>query len=198
MENIQQGKHVKNRNQIRVADYFLIVTLPPKLSNLTSQIDDQITKQDKIHDSLMYPNLEFEYSQKLKTDKIDPIIDIVVLNKTLNETVPLGYECLWLTPYGNSANLVGESLFKSNEIFLCVKRGRNAYPITDIGILYENQETVMEGCTEIRETVLKNSANLNNSSFNADRVFVTYRRGNELACNSLAVIDICVINKSKV
>ena len=56
----------------------------------------------------------------------------------------------------------------------------------------------MDGCTDIRETIGKNSANLNNSSLNSDHVYLTYRRGNELACNSLAVVDICIINKTKV
>lgn len=55
----------------------------------------------------------------------------------------------------------------------------------------------MPGCELITKTVGNNSANVNNSSFSADRIFVTYRRSEELACNLLAVIDVCVIIKSK-
>ena len=171
------------------------MTLPPKLTNRSPTDHENLTEDDE--DRFLYPRSEYELSQKLESDRIDPIIELAILNKTLNESVPLGYECLWLTPSGHSANLLGDSLFKSNEMFLCIKRGRDKPPITDIGILYENKETVMEGCQEIRETVGRSSANLNNSSFNADRVYLTYRRGAELACNSLAVIDVCVINKSK-
>jgi len=204
------------QNQPRVAEYFSIVTLPPQLTtaiknheakNETNRNSDQKlelelgVKHDicQEHDKLLYPNLEIENSSlKSQSDRSDPIVDLAVINKTLNETVPIGYECLWLTPDGNSANLLGPSLFKANEMFLCYKRGRDKPPITDIGVLYENKEVVMEGCIDIRETVRKNSANLNNSSLNTDPVYITYRRGSELACNSLAVIDLCVINKSKV
>lgn len=192
--------------QSRVAEYFSIVSLPPQLTSTIKSHEinpnrDETTdlKVEIEHDKLLYPNLELENSSlKQQSDRSDPIVELAILNKTLSETVPIGYECLWLTPDGNSANLVGASLFKSNEMFLCYKRGRNKPPITDIGVLYENKEVVMEGCIDIRETVGKNSANLNNSSLNTDRVYITYRRGSELACNSLAVIDLCVINKSKV
>jgi hypothetical protein len=204
------------QNQPRVAEYFSIVTLPPQLTtaiknheakNETNRNSDQKLESElgvkhdicQEHDKLLYPNLEIENSSlKSQSDRSDPIVDLAVINKTLNETVPIGYECLWLTPDGNSANLLGPSLFKANEMFLCYKRGRDKPPITDIGVLYENKEVVMEGCIDIRETVRKNSANLNNSSLNTDPVYITYRRGSELACNSLAVIDLCVINKSKV
>ena len=200
------------KNQSRLADYFSIVGLPPQLTAVINNSEEIKEKYDNNNDNkknkndyelerckLLDSNLEFEYSQqRYLSDKKDPIVDLAILNKNLNETVPIGYECVWLTPNGNSANLVSESLFKSNEIFLCYKRGRNKPPITDIGVLYENKEVVMDGCIDIKETIGKNSANLNRSNFNTDNVYVTYRRGNDLACNSLAVSDICVINKSKV
>jgi hypothetical protein len=204
------------QNQPRVAEYFSIVTLPPQLTtaiknheakneinrNGDQKLESELGVKHDIcqeHDKLLYPNLEIEISSlQSQSDRSDPIVELAVINKTLNETVPIGYECLWLTPDGNSANLLGPSLFKSNEMFLCYKRGRDKPPVTDIGVLYENKEVVMEGCIDIRETVRKNSANLNSSSLNTDPVYITYRRGSELACNSLAVIDLCVINKSKV
>jgi hypothetical protein len=150
------------QNQPRVAEYFSIVTLPPQLTtaiknheakNETNRNSDQKLESDlgvkhdicQEHDKLLYPNLEIENSSlKSQSDRSDPIVDLAVINKTLNETVPIGYECLWLTPDGNSANLLGPSLFKANEMFLCYKRGRDKPPITDIGVLYENKEVVIK------------------------------------------------------
>jgi hypothetical protein len=91
-----------------------------------------------------------------------------------------------------------DTFIRSNEMFLCYKRGKDQPPITDIGVFYEGtHEKVLEGCIVIRETAGGQSANLNNSNFTAERIYVTYRRATELACNSLAVIDICVIVKFK-
>lgn len=130
----------------------------------------------------------------------EPIVDIGIMNKSLNETVPQGYEAIWITPGRHSANLCGEGLFKQNQqMFLVFRRGTDMPPITDIGIYYEGtKEQVMPGCAVIKHTVSgAGSANLNTSNFNfnAERVFVTFRRATDLACNSLAVVDICVIVK---
>lgn len=182
----------------RIFDYFIITGLPSKLTAQSQNPDDfkQLTNEE--HEKLLFKNIELE-AHHLQHDKIDPIVDISVLNRTLNEGIPNGYQCLWETPAGHSANLCCDSMFKQNEMYLLVKRGTDRPPITDIGIFYEGtKERVMEGCTIVRKTIGDNSANLNTSSFNADRVFITYRRANEIACNSLAVIDICVIVKSKV
>jgi hypothetical protein len=107
---------------------------------------------------------------------------------------------MWLTKAGHSANLNhSDAMFKTNhEMFICFRRGRDKPPITDIGVYYEGNERVMAGCQVITKTVGGHSANVNNSSFSADRIFITYRRANEFACNSLAVVEICVIIKSKV
>lgn len=59
----------------------------------------------------------------------------------------------------------------------------------------------MDGCFVIRETgIVKDkgtSANLNTNPVSSQRRYITYRRANEKACNSLAAIDVCVIIKSK-
>jgi hypothetical protein len=65
-------------------------------------------------------------------------------------------------------------------------------------VLYEGEERLMEGCYVIRETLNGANANLNTNSLSAQQRFITYRRANETACNSLAAIDVCVIIKSKV
>jgi hypothetical protein len=210
----------------RIFDYFIISGLPPKLTarkrlnkaaaaaaskktqqHLTPEAaaaaveGQQQLKQDNVdleHDeSLLYRNDELDASKSL--DKLDPIVELAVLNKSLNESVPHGFEAIWQTPAGFSANLCNDSMFKQSEVFLLFRRGTDRPPITDIGIYYEgSKEQVMPGCVVIRKTVGDASANLNTSTFNAEQVFVTYRRTHDLACNSLAVTDICVILKSKV
>jgi hypothetical protein len=187
----------------RIFDYFVICGLPAQLTaqndnnnlSLPGNSLNQLTQHE--HDQLLFRNIELE-SSKPENDKLEPIVDIAVLNKSLNEVVPHGYECLWLTPAGHSANLCPD-LFKQSEFFLLIRRGLDKPPISDIGIFYDTgRERIMEGCSVIRTTVDGYSANLNQSSnFNADKIFVTYRRATELACNSLAVIDVCVIVKSK-
>ena len=185
----------------RVVDYFAVVGLPVKLANKAKS-----EQEESNNDYFSYP-CNFEQSasitdngRRFHYEKSDPIVDLEILNKSLNESVPHGFECLWSTKAGYSANLnYSESLFKTqHEMFLCIRRGRDKSPITDIGVFYEGNERVMNGCHVIKKTVGGNSANINNSSFSGDRIFITYRRSNELACNSLAVIDVCVIIKSKV
>jgi len=185
-----------NESNERVVDYVVVAGLPTKLTAIDENDKKLIELNDEQHQELLYPNCELE-SFKV-CEKKEPIVDLAIINKTLNEKVPIGFECIWTTRAGHSANLSTGALFKSNELFLCIRRGTDKPPITDVGVFYEGtRERVMNGCTVIRTTVGNNSANLNNGSFNVDRVFITYRRGVELACNSLAVIDICVVVKSK-
>lgn len=129
----------------------------------------------------------------------DPIVDIAVINRSLNEPVPLGYECIFLTVGRRSANLCGEGLIRANQqMFLVFKRGSDRPPITDIGIFYEGpKEQVMADCEVVKNTYgTMNSANLNPNTFlNSERTFITFRRATQLACNSLAVVDICVVQK---
>ena len=176
----------------RIFDYFVVCGLPPVL---TKDGPTNLTPHE--HEQLLFKNIEME-SSKIETDKLEPIVDIAILNKSLNEVVPHGYECLWLTPAGHSANLTPD-FFKQSEMFILIRRGLDKPPISDIGIFYDGgRERIMDGCTVINKTVDGHSANLNQASnFNADKIFVTYRRSTELSCNALAVIDVCVILKSK-
>lgn len=61
-----------------------------------------------------------------------PITDIVVINRTVGETVPEGYTCIEVTPSGLQANLNHGSL-KSPELFVCYKRERGKAPLIDVG-----------------------------------------------------------------
>lgn len=203
--NNNNNYNLANDSQ-RIFDYFVVCGLPPRLTAqcrgvgaggiAKSEKPPNLTKEE--HARLLFRNVELE-SNKTQCNKLDPIVELAVLNKTLNESVPIGFEAIWRTPAGHSANLCGDAILRQNEMFLLFRRGKDKPPITDIGVFYDgSRETVLEGCFVIKKTVGENSANLNTSTFNADRVYVTYRRANELACNSLAVIDICVILKSKV
>lgn len=64
-------------------------------------------------------------------------------------------------------------------------------------VLYEGREQLLDGCSIIKETYYGNSASISSNSLTGTRTFITYRRSNDYACNTLAAIDICVIIKSK-
>jgi hypothetical protein len=102
-----------NNNDKKVVDYFAIVGLDT-------------------NDLELYPDITTD-AQKTNY-KRDPLVDLIIINKALQEKVPDGYECITTTPNGYSANLHGNS--KSNELYLCYKRGRDQPPITDIGYDY--------------------------------------------------------------
>lgn len=191
-----------NENQ-RLVDYLVVVGLPLKLANnkkTDDSNDEDDTDSNNQNNVYNFETIESINSRRIQSERSDPIVDIVILNKSLNEIVPHGFECLWLTKAGHTANLnYSDSLFKTqHEMFICIRRGRDKPPITDVGVFYDGSERVMNGCFIISKTVGGSCANVNNSSLTADRIFITYRRSGELACNSLAVIDICVIIKSKV
>ncbi|XP_073398823.1 DENN domain-containing protein 4C isoform X1 [Dendrobates tinctorius] len=126
-----------------------------------------------------------------------PITDIVIINRTAGETVPEGFTCIELTSSGLQANLNHGSL-KSPELFICYKREKGKAPLIDVGVLYEGKERLMSGCETIQATPYGRCANVNNSSTNSSRIFITYRRASlDRTQNSLAVTDICVIITNK-
>lgn len=67
-----------------------------------------------------------------------------------------------------------------------------------ISVLYEGKERLIQGCEVIQATPYGRCANVNNSSANSQRIFITFRRAPPVQPqNSLAVTDICVIITSK-
>ncbi|XP_073492619.1 DENN domain-containing protein 4C isoform X1 [Aquarana catesbeiana] len=161
----------------RVADYFVVAGL---------------TETSKL--------LDHDMGGRVDTKAVGPkapITDIVVINRTVGETVPEGYTCIEVTPSGLQANLNHGSL-KSPELFVCYKRERGKAPLIDVGVLYEGKERLMSGCETIQATPYGRCANVNNSSATSSRIFVTYRRAAlDRTQNSLAVTDICVIITNK-
>uniref|UniRef100_A0A1A8J609 DENN/MADD domain containing 4C n=2 Tax=Nothobranchius TaxID=28779 RepID=A0A1A8J609_NOTKU len=158
----------------RVTDYFVVAGLTDKSTSLEQDLSETKSSGPKA-----------------------PITDLAVINRSAGETVPEGFTCIENTYSGQPANLNHGSL-KSPELFLCYKRGRGKPPLTDIGVLYEGKERLIQGCEVIKATPYGRCANVNNSSTTSQRIFITLRRAHPVQPqNSLAVTDICVIIASK-
>ncbi|XP_060579637.1 C-myc promoter-binding protein-like [Ruditapes philippinarum] len=158
----------------RVADYFVVAGLP----------DNPL------------PLEEFSNEAAIKsTYKQDPITDISVINKSLGERIPRGYQCLDKTPNEYPADLNHGSI-RGSEMYICYRRSRDKPPLTDVGVLYEGKERLMSGCEVIHTTYFGTPANVNNS--NNGRTYITYRRAAENApSDMLAVVDLCIIIENK-
>ncbi|XP_013393388.1 C-myc promoter-binding protein [Lingula anatina] len=158
----------------RVADYFVVAGLT-----------DQILPLDEFsNEAILKPN-----------HKPEPITDIAVIVKSLGEQCPDGFTCIEKTPTGFPADLNHGSL-RSPEVYICIQRGRDKPPITDIGVLYEGKERVLPGCEVMHLTPYGRPANVNNS--NSSRTYITYRRASENApSDTLAVTDVCIILTNK-
>nr|XP_023017327.1 DENN domain-containing protein 4C isoform X2 [Leptinotarsa decemlineata] len=159
----------------RVADYFVVAGLPDDPEPL-----DETTLSEG-------GNLKASHGQP-------PITDISVIFPALGETKPDDYEVITRTPSGLTADLNHGSL-RTNECFLCIRRGRDKPPLVDIGVMYEGKERLMEDAGVVKESVGGNVANVNNST---SQTFITYRRGlASMPCNALVVTDVCVVIASK-
>ncbi|XP_071965352.1 C-myc promoter-binding protein-like isoform X7 [Antedon mediterranea] len=129
----------------------------------------------------------------------EPITDVAVILRGHGEKVPAGFTCIETTPTGFPADL-SHGCIGSPNIYLCIKRGFDKPPLTDIGILYEGKERVMNGCEIISTTPTGHPANVNNSRIGVggQRAYITYRRAHTTSPqNALAVYDICVILANK-
>ncbi|XP_015598168.1 DENN domain-containing protein 4C isoform X2 [Cephus cinctus] len=169
----------------RVADYFVVAGLP-------GQDDDNCAQEDDVYD-----NLEDWYQEgtHLKDMHMEaPITDLAVIFPALGEQCPEGYTLLAYTVSGIPADLNHGSL-RTNECYLCYRRGRDKPPLVDIGVIYDGKERIMQDAEMVIETPNGYVANVNNST---SRIFVTYRRASpKMPCNSLVVTDICVILTNK-
>ncbi|KAM3590643.1 uncharacterized protein V6R79_013643 [Siganus canaliculatus] len=158
----------------RVTDYFVVAGLTDKSTPLEQDLSEAKSSGPKA-----------------------PITDLAVINRSAGEAVPEGFTCIDSTYSGQPANLNHGSL-KSPELFLCYRRDRGKSPLIDIGVLYEGKERLIQGCEVIQATPYGRCANVNNSSANSQRIFITLRRAPPVQPqNSLAVTDICVIITSK-
>ncbi|XP_074925165.1 C-myc promoter-binding protein [Chelonoidis abingdonii] len=162
---------------VRVADYFVVAGL----TDISKPLEEEIHFNDACH--------------KIAKPK-EPITDVTVIIKSLGEEVPQGYKCIDVTPSGLSADLNNGSLV-GPQIFLCYRRGRDKPPLTDLGVLYDGKERLIQGCEIIQTTPSGRPANISGSA-SSQRVYITYRRASEnMTQNTLAVTDICIIIPSK-
>ncbi len=96
----------------RIVDYFVQAGIP--LAGAEPLVD--VTQEAMLH----------------PVYKKDPIVELAVINRTLGEDPPPGFSCLELTPYGLPADLNHGSI-RAPEMYLCVRRGTDLPPLTDIG-----------------------------------------------------------------
>ncbi|CAG0919302.1 unnamed protein product, partial [Notodromas monacha] len=162
----------------RIVDYFIVAGLP-------STKDPKPLGEVDVHD---------EGVPKSCPSFAEPITDIQVINRTENEDTPPGFYCIEKTPQGwricFSANL-NHGSFRSPELYLCYRRGRDRPPLLDIWVLFEGKDDLMPDSQVLERTPNGHMANVNNASV---KTFMSYRRAKEEApCNELVVTDICVI-----
>ena len=191
--NELNGGRMNEKKQI--FDYFAVIGLPPALTSTRfdgASGQDEEEEADRLRRDLLFPTLDTD-AQKTP---LDPITDIAVVDQALGERVPEGYDGIWLTPAGHSADL-NHGSFSPHPMHLAIRRSRDELPITDIGVFYEDSDVIKDDCHVVRRTVGGNSANVNNATITGNRIFITYRRATEPVCNSFAVTDVCVIIKSK-
>ncbi|KAL0114056.1 hypothetical protein PUN28_011401 [Cardiocondyla obscurior] len=168
----------------RVADYFVIAGLPGQ--------DDELSEDNETNDKLEDWCQEGTHLKDMHMPP--PITDLAVIFPALGEHCPEGYTLLECTVSGFPADLNHGSL-RTNECYLCYRRGRDKPPLVDIGVIYDGKERIMQDAEMVLETPKGHVANVNNST---SKIFVTYRRASrKMPCNSLVVTDICVILTNK-
>ncbi|XP_012934851.1 DENN domain-containing protein 4B [Aplysia californica] len=160
----------------RVADYFVVAGLDRQ---------QQLPLEEFSNEAITKPSF-----------RLDPITDVTVINRSLGEKVPKGYECIETTPTEYPANLNHGSMRWCPDMYICYRRGRDKPPLKDLGILCEGKEFVMDGCEVVQTTMAGHPANVNNST--SSRIYITYRRADKCAASdTLVVVDICVILGSR-
>lgn len=183
-------------DETRLVDNFALIGVGNR--GLIDEDDDrdELTQLSNISNEFSNGNSSKNYD--LTPQHQQPIVDLVVIDRTNGEDPPAGFDPIWTTPNNFSANLNYSGL-RNHEMFLCIRRGRDKPPITDIGLFLEGREKVMENVSIIETTPHGYPANLFPSPFSKDRVLITFRRATSMIlCNTLAVTDICVIIESKV
>lgn len=159
----------------RVADYFVVAGMGPS-------------------PQLLQDNIFNDSGQLKQADSQDPITDIGVFFPALGEACPEGYQTLKLTPTELLADLNFGSL-RTQVCLLFFRRGTDRPPLVDIGVMFEDQEKIMQDAEIVSHTPGGRVANVNNST---GRTFLTVRRARpDAPCNDLVVTDLCLIVPSK-
>ncbi|XP_023245418.1 DENN domain-containing protein 4C [Copidosoma floridanum] len=175
----------------RIADYFVVAGLP-----IGDEENDEVVnfnEENEVNDE----KLEKRYNEGTHLEDADvqvPITDLVIIFPGQGETCPEGFTLLEHTVTGFKADLNHGSL-RSEECYLCFRRGRDKPPLVDIGVMYDGKERLKEGAEIVEYTPGGLVADVSNT---ISKTFVTYRRASKkMPCNSLVVTDICVILVNK-
>lgn len=96
----------------RVADYFLLVGRPA---------ENPVALDELTNESVLKA-----------THKLDPIVDIAIINRSFGEVAPARFKCIEFSPSGFPADLNHGSI-RAPEMYLCFRRGRDKPPLVDIG-----------------------------------------------------------------
>lgn len=105
----------------RVADYFVVAGLPGQDCDW-EQENDLERLEDWQQEGTHLKDMHMQ----------DPITELAVIFPALGEYCPEGYTLLENTVTGFPADLNHGSL-RTNECYLCYKRGRDKPPLVDIG-----------------------------------------------------------------
>ncbi|CAB0035742.1 unnamed protein product [Trichogramma brassicae] len=175
----------------RVADYFVVAGLPDQD---TEVIETNGENQCNIENGGYKLEDWCQEGATKDTNLKPPITDLAIIFPALGEDCPEGYTMLEYTDSGFKADLNHGSL-RTEECYLCYRRGRDKPPLVDIGVIYDGKERIMKDAEIVTKTPTGLVANVNNST---SRIFVTYRRASKkMPCNSLVVTDVRVILTNK-
>lgn len=105
----------------RVADYFVVAGLPGQNEDFNND-----NESEKLEDWCQ------EGTHLKDMNMQAPITDLAVIFPALGESCPDGYTLLDQTVSGFPADLNHGSL-RTNECYLCYRRGRDKPPLVDIG-----------------------------------------------------------------
>lgn len=117
----------------RVADYFVVAGLPTQDEdeiNFNNKNDDE--NEDRQENGERLEDWCQEGTHLKDTNLQAPITDLAIIFPALDETCPEGFTLLEYTVSGFKADLNHGSL-RTEECFLCYRRGRDKPPLVDIG-----------------------------------------------------------------
>ncbi|XP_032452494.1 DENN domain-containing protein Crag isoform X1 [Nasonia vitripennis] len=179
----------------RVADYFVVAGLPAQDEDeVVPDIEKRDENEGKGENGWKLEDWCQEGTHVKDTNLQAPITDLAIIFPAFGETCPEGFSLLEYTVTGFKADLNHGSL-RTEECYLCYRRGRDKPPLVDIGVIYDGKERIMKDAEIVMKTPTGQVANVNNST---SRIFVTYRRASrKMPCNSLVVTDVCVILANK-
>ncbi|KAK2845148.1 hypothetical protein Q5P01_011807 [Channa striata] len=171
----------------QLVDYFVVAGLDP--AGPWKPLDD---------DGKSSASSSSTSSSSSSVRAVEPVTDLAVIARGLEEEVPEGFTCIEKTLGGHSAEL-SAGLINNQHLYLCYRRGRDKPPILDLGVLYEGKEQLKQGWYVIETTPYSRSASLSSATGpTAHRVFLTYRRAlDSQGLHTLGVTDIALLLPSK-